>query len=131
MDNRPSKNARIMIELDLVSEWVTCQRGRVASALVNIDGVILVPARNGTPFGQKTCKELGAPLDERCLYCIHSEKNVINHAARQGVATNGQNLFTLKRPCIGCANAIVQAGIVAVYYRWEYDSDQHKDYVMN
>lgn len=130
IDNRPKSQSRIMIELDLIRQWSTCQRGRVASALVNRDSVILVPARNGTPYGQPTCRELGADPRERCQYCIHSEKNVINHAARLGVQTQGHDIFTLKRPCIGCANDIVQANISGVYYREDYDTDNQRDYVM-
>lgn len=112
-----------MIELEVMAQWVTCQRGRVASALVTSEGIITVPARNGTPYGSPTCAEIGADPKEKCPYCVHSEKNVINHAARLGVVTLGQRLYTLCRPCINCAHDIVQAGIKNVYYRWSYESD--------
>lgn len=125
LDNRPNKLARVMIELELMSQWVTCQRGRVGSALIDYDGVILVPARNGTAIKMPTCRELGANPNVKCEYCRHSEKNVINFAARNGVATKGHTLATLRRPCTDCAQDIVQAGISVVYYRWPYDTDNH------
>lgn len=121
-DARPNKTARVFIELEVMAQWSTCQRGRVGSALVNMDGVILVPSRNGTPYGRLPCSTIATP-DKKCVYCVHSERNVINHAARLGVQTQGHNLVTLRRPCINCANDIVQAGIAAVYYRWQYNTD--------
>lgn len=130
-DARPSSDERIMIELELNSLWSTCQRGRVASALVDNYGVVRVPARNGTPMNQPPCKVLGADPNERCIYCVHSERNVINMAAATGVSTKHQNLYTLKRPCISCANDIVQAQIDTVFYRWDYDTDGMKDYVLD
>lgn len=129
-DIRPNKDARVMIELDLISEFSTCQRGRVASALVNTDRVILVPSRNGTPYGIKSCKDQGLDITKRCYVCIHSERNCLNHAARLGICTKNQSLFTLVRPCINCANDIIQAGINEVFYRNEYMSDDYS-YVEN
>src|SRR5688572_262120 len=124
-DLRPNKFARVMIELEVMAQWVTCQRGRVGSALVDIDGIILVPARNGTAIGMKTCRELGANASSRCEYCRHSERNVINFAARNGIATKNHSIVTLRRPCTDCAQDIVQAGISSVYYRWPYNTDNH------
>lgn len=132
-DPRPSKLVRVIIELEVVAQWSTCQRGRVGSALVNIDGVILVPARNGTPYGMPDCSTYQSS-DSKCMFCVHSERNVINHAARLGVQTQGHQLITLRRPCIDCANDIVQAGIGAVYYREPYYTDENMDglvYVKN
>lgn len=129
-DERPDRLARIMIELEVEAAWSTCQRLGVASALVTTDGQILVMARNGTPRGQQHCKSLASP-DERCIFCIHAERNVINRAARMGIPTRGQHLFTLVRPCVGCANDIVEADIVGVYYRQPYLSDGKFEYVAN
>lgn len=123
-DPRPDKLRRVMIELETMSQWVTCQRGRVGSALVDSDRVILVPARNGTPHNMPSCKEMGADPTVKCTRCIHSEKNVINLAAKNGVRTEGKDLVTLCRPCVDCAGDIVQAGIAAVYYRWDYFTDE-------
>lgn len=123
MDKRPNKLARVFVELEVMAQWVTCQRGRVGSALIDMEGTILVPARNGTAIRMPTCRELGADPTVRCPYCIHSEKNVINFAAKNGIATRGHDLVTLCRPCINCAQDIIQAGIAAVHYRWSYETD--------
>lgn len=129
--NRPNKLARVFIDLETEAQWSTCQRLRVASALVTPnDFQILVLARNGAPSGQPHCYEVVRP-DERCVICIHSEKNIINRAAKMGISTYGQGLVTLYRPCLGCSNDILEAGISFIYYRYEYDTDQNKEYVMN
>lgn len=127
LTTRPNKIQRIMMEIELKSYWATCQRLRVGSALVN-NGVIVVPAYNGTPKNQLHCKDL---IDgkKRCQFCVHSEQNAINHAARLGIVTQRLDLYTLYRPCLSCSNSIVQAGIGAVYYRHSYDSDGMYNYV--
>lgn len=126
-DHRPTKIQRIMIEIELKSQWATCQRLRVGSAIVD-NYVIVVPAYNGTPKNQPNCIEL-TDTKERCQFCVHSERNAINHAARLGVSTQSKELYTLYRPCLNCSNDIVQAGISAVYYRHNYDSDGMFNYV--
>lgn len=128
VDNRPNRHARIFIELELIAQWATCQRGRVASALVDFEGVIRVPSRNGTPRKVLPCSNFTDGVD-RCQYCVHSETNVINHAAKAGIITAGFTIYTLKRPCINCANNIVQADIGCVYYREDYDTDNGFEYV--
>lgn len=127
-DERPDKLSRVMIECELASAWATCQRGRVGSLLVTQEFQVLLSARNGTPSNQLHCNELTSP-DERCQFCIHSETNIINRAARRGISTAGLYIVTLKRPCLGCSNNIVEAGIRQIYYREDYDTDQQKGYV--
>src|SRR5690349_10209994 len=126
---RPNADARIFMELELKAQWSTCQRGRTAAAIVDSNKVIRVPAYNGTPRNQVECRELATP-DERCQFCVHAERNAINHAAIAGMATDFMNIYTLKRPCLACSNDIIQAGIVGVFYREEYDTDGQKDYVV-
>lgn len=50
-------------------------------------------------------------------FMVHAELNAICNAARTGAKTDGCSmLITGLMPCARCANAIVQAGIRAVYY---------------
>lgn len=130
LDVRPSKHERVMIELDLISQWAICYRRRVASALVTFDGVILISSRNGRPFHEPHCTPIDGDLSKRCFLCLHSEQNLLNIAARQGLKVEGLNLYTLLRPCISCANSIVQSRIGWVYFREDYPSDDY-DYVTN
>lgn len=127
---RPNKIERVFIELEIAALWSTCQRRRVGSALITFEWQVLITARNGTPVGQKHCQELATP-DERCVYCIHSETNIINRAARMGLATQNKRMATLSRPCLGCSNNILEAGIGEIIYRDDYDTDGQKEYVMS
>lgn len=129
-DERPSKLARVFMAVELESQWATCQRGRVGSAIVTHEFQILLLARNGTPRNQPHCRTLTNP-NERCQFCIHSETNLVNRAARSGLSIEGLTLVTLKRPCLGCSNNIVEANIGALYYREDYDTDEQKEYVLD
>jgi len=59
-------------------------------------------------------------LDERCdgegrfVWMEHAERHAIFQAARAGAATKGAHLTTTFFPCIDCARAIVDAGIVCL-----------------
>lgn len=128
-DIRPSKLERVFCELDLIKCFATCQRLKTASVITDMDFTILLTSRNGTPINSPHCNELTTP-DERCNFCLHAEKNLINFAAKYGIRTEGLTVVTLYRPCIGCANDLVQAGISAIYYRYDYDTDGQKDYVL-
>lgn len=130
MNIRPNKLERVFCELYLAKCFSTCQRLQVASALTDDDFTILLTSRNGTPFGQPHCAELTTP-DQRCIYCIHSEKNLINLAARYGISLRGKTIVALYRPCLGCANDLVQTRIDRLYYQFDYDSDEHKNYVID
>jgi len=48
------------------------------------------------------------------LWIEHAERNAICNAARTGTPTEGCTIFVEIMPCMDCARAIVQAGIVQV-----------------
>ena len=69
---------------------------------------------------------------EKYLWIEHAERNAICNAARAGTATEGCTIYVEIMPCMDCARAIVQAGIVEVVVSGdrmrEYSSelyDQH------
>ncbi len=51
---------------------------------------------------------------EKYLWIEHAERNAIYNAARAGTALEGCSIYTDLMPCMDCARAIVQAGIVEV-----------------
>jgi dCMP deaminase len=63
----------------------------------------------------------------------HAERNAIYLAARHGISTEGCAMFVELTPCVDCARAIIQAGVVEVVinrdraseYSGERYSDEH------
>lgn len=55
-----------------------------------------------------------------CLTAVHAELNALMFAARYGVATEGAEIHTTHQPCLNCAMAIVNGGVVRVMYEHPY-----------
>lgn len=123
---RPSWPERIFIKLLLESEWATCQRLMTAALITDNAWQVYASGVNGTPRGRPHCVDL-PKLDGRCLRCVHAEKNAINQAARTGVKLEGEEIWTLYRPCLGCTNDIVQVGLSAVHFWFPYESDDWQE----
>lgn len=51
---------------------------------------------------------------------MHSEADLISHAAKEGIALKGASLYTTTFPCINCAFLIAQSGIAHLYYTEGY-----------
>ena len=62
------------------------------------------------------------------LWIEHAERNAICNAARAGTATEGCTLYVEIMPCMDCARAIVQAGIVQVAISAERMAQYTSDY---
>lgn len=69
---------------------------------------------------------------EKYLWFEHAERNAIYNAARAGTPLEGCTIYTDLMPCMDCARAIVQAGIVEVVtdeLRFQqYKSDQYNEH---
>jgi dCMP deaminase len=55
-----------------------------------------------------------------CQRAIHAEQNAISYAARVGVSCEGARMYTTHEPCRKCAEAILVAGIIEVFYYKPY-----------
>jgi len=62
-----------------------------------------------TRYGLKTRPEV-----------LHSEMNALMKVAQSTESSSGASLFITHQPCIDCAKAIYQAGIISVYYKEKY-----------
>ena len=60
---------------------------------------------------------------------IHAEANMIAYCAKNGIRTNNTVLFVTLQPCLRCAQLIIQAGIIAVYYENDYRCNEGLDYL--
>jgi dCMP deaminase len=71
---------------------------------------------NGFPRGADDDVEARHERPEKYFWAEHAERNAIYAAAAAGFRTKGCTLVVTHPPCMDCARAIVQAGIVRVVY---------------
>ena len=62
------------------------------------------------------------------LWIEHAERNAICNAARAGTATEGCTIYVEIMPCMDCARAVVQAGIIQVVVSAERMAQYSSDY---
>ena len=73
---------------------------------------------NGAPRGSSADEDaVRTRRPEKYFWFSHAELNAITNAARVGTPLNGCALLVTHPPCMDCARAIVQAGIVFVITR--------------
>jgi dCMP deaminase len=84
---------------------------KVGAAILTCDGGEPIAACNTFPKGVADL-EVRHEGDGRLVWMEHAERNAIFAAAREGRALSGATLATTFFPCIDCARAIVQSGIV-------------------
>ena len=53
---------------------------------------------------------------EKYLWMEHAERNAIYNAARVGTPTKGCTIYIQSMPCMECARAIIQSGIIKIIY---------------
>lgn len=85
---------------------------KVGAVLVAQDGTEIASC-NTFPPGVRDLEERHAG-DGRFVWMEHAERHAIFNAARRGVATAGAHITSTFFPCIDCARAIVDAGIVCL-----------------
>ena len=70
---------------------------------------------NGAPRGCSADEDArGVTRPEKYFWFSHAELNTITNAARVGIPLAGSTIVVTHFPCMDCARAIVQAGIVRV-----------------
>ena len=112
----------------LVAQRSTCLRRQVGAVLVR-DKRIITTGYNGAPSAIRHCEEvgcmrdqLGIPSGERHELCrgLHAEQNALIQAALYGASVEGATLYCSNMPCSICTKMLINARIVAVYYREGY-----------
>ena len=72
---------------------------------------------NGAPRGCSADEDDRNQRPEKLFWFSHAELNAVTNAARVGTPLDGCALLVTHPPCMDCARAIVQAGIVCVITR--------------
>lgn len=139
MASRKTRSDWFLDLAELVAERGTCPRASVGALIIQ-GGRIVSMGYNGSPPGLPHCTEVGCEQEvlksvafigtneklhgdvavEGCVRTVHAEANAIAFAARQGVATEGAQLYCTHGPCYGCAKLIISAGIWKVTFATPY-----------
>jgi dCMP deaminase len=107
-----------------------------------LGAVIVGPAKEIRSTGYNSLpRHIRDDIEERkqrptkYLWMEHAERNAIYNAARCGTPLEGCTLYVELMPCMDCARAIVQAGIVEVIVDSErmarYDSEKYNPHFDN
>lgn len=128
---RPTRSDTLLRVAVIIAERSTCNRLSVG-AVVAREGRILTTGYNGPPSGMPHCNHPPQDVFSKyinqanenpaCTAAVHAERNALAFAARYGMATDGAEMFVTHSPCLNCAQSIIQAGIIRVYYGTEFRS---------
>ncbi|HVN05640.1 MAG TPA: deaminase [Bryobacteraceae bacterium] len=109
-------------------------RTKVGCVIVGPDRRVRCEACNTYPTGvlDDIPERTEAPL--KYIWIEHAERNAIYTAARRGISTEGCTVIVELTPCVECARAIIQAGVVQVVinhdrsaeYRGKRYSGEHR-----
>ncbi|MDD2509531.1 MAG: cytidine/deoxycytidylate deaminase family protein [Syntrophomonas sp.] len=131
VSNRPDWDEYFLQLADLVATRSTCLRRQVGAVLVKNERIIST-GYNGAPRGLLHCldigclrEERGIPSGQRYELCrgVHAEQNALINAAFYGVSTSKAVLYCTNQPCIICARMIINAGIIRIVHRGNFDDD--------
>lgn len=95
---------------------------KVGAVVVGPDHELLSSGFNGFPRGvDDDHPGRDAGRERKYLFTAHAEANAVFQAARHGVRLKGASIYITHPPCAECAKAIIQAGIIEVWYRQPED----------
>lgn len=126
-----SRDETLMGVAELWARHSTCSRLAVG-AVISRDGRSLSSGYNGAPKGLPHCDHRiqvcichpheipECPTHGPCRTAVHAELNAIAFAAKYGMSIDGAELHTTHQPCLNCAMAIINAGIIRVVYLHPY-----------
>lgn len=89
-------------------------RTKVGCVIVDADQNLRCEACNAYPKGIRGNIQNRWTAPMKYAWIEHAERNAIYWAARHGISTEGCAMFVDLTPCVDCARAIIQAGVVEV-----------------
>lgn len=100
----------------LVSQRSSCPKKQVGAVLVR-EGRVVCIGYNGTLPGVPAEEGMDG---EGVTHTVHAEANIISFCAKEGIPTDGTDMYITLSPCEKCAELLVQAGVEHVYYLETY-----------
>lgn len=111
----------------LVAERSKDKNTHIGAVIVGQDNEIRSTGYNGFPRGIIDDKPERQERPEKYFWFAHAERNAIYNAARMGISVKDCKMYTNGTPCMNCAIAIVQAGIIEVIVdKWWDDNNSGK-----
>ena len=87
---------------------------KVGCVIVGPKNEVRSTGYNNLPRGANDSIQERYERPEKYFFFEHSEINAICNAARVGIPLEGCRIYITMFPCINCARAIIQAGIVEI-----------------
>lgn len=131
-----SKNLQAQLDRDItflkmaknLASLSHCVSHQVGCLFVK-NGRVISSGINGTPQGFINCDEVfdKNKFDREAHHLwsrrheIHAEQNVIDFAARHGIALEGSTVYCTLQPCSECVKNLIPTGIVRVVFEKLYD----------
>ena len=113
-----TKDQKYMEIAYAVSKLSKDQSTQVGAVILGSSNEVRSLGYNGAPRGCAADEDARATTrPEKYFWFSHAELNAITNAARIGTPLDGCALLVTHPPCMDCARAIVQAGIVCVITR--------------
>jgi dCMP deaminase len=134
MMSRPDNDTYFMRMADLVATRSTCLRRQVGAVIMK-EKRVLTTGYNGAPKGLKHCAEVGCVRTQNNIesgtrheLCrgVHAEQNAVIQAAYFGASIKDASIYTTNFPCVMCAKILVNAGIIEVIYKDDYEDPLSK-----
>lgn len=97
-----------------IATWSKDRSRKVGCVIVGERREIRALGYNGFPRGVNDNVESRHERPAKYRWTEHAERNAIYNAASTGVAIAGCTIYLPWFPCMDCARAIVQAGLIAV-----------------
>lgn len=113
--NRPSWDIYFITQCYLIASRSIDQSTHAGSVIVTQHNTIVSTGYNGPVRSEEfTVNDPRHNAPEKYKWMEHSERNAIYNAARHGIKLEGCRLYVNFCPCVDCARAIVQSGIIEV-----------------
>jgi len=116
-ENKLTKwDKRFMEQAYFVASWSKDKNIKCGAVVVDNENTELVMGYNGFPRGadDKT-DQRRYEKPAKYVWTEHAERNAIYKAARLGISLKNTKMYCTYFPCVDCARAIIQAGIVKLY----------------
>jgi len=95
-----------------IGQWSKDQSRQVGCVIIGPNNEVRSTGFNGFPRGADETVSSRHLRPTKYLWTEHAERNAIYNAARMGTPLDGCRMYLSWFPCMDCARAIVQVGIV-------------------